>query len=860
MADTTETNSKKDPTPLELLHQIVVAAEPLLAKYRKEANTVQSLRRPPDPQGQGEQANDDLGSDAMEQRLKNANADLKKADEELAKKIMEFEEAAGKLFHTVYKLASRQENPAIFYDEQANSLAAPQATGKYDLKSEWTALANIKMVGISSGDTVKEVNRLLDHTSAKRIAEEMDIVTYHSNAARLFDRVRAEFNEASRLFDKDQNEIDEMLEAIKEFRSTQGEWRGTLSTTKGRDKPVASDLQPPLGDISLLDNAEKFLRRYWNFLDYAQRYAGRVGREFYTEASVDAYKDATRPHAQRIEKQGLFASPQILFMGVVAALAVAIILILFDNNLALKNWVIPAAAVAAVVAYLFSIRFGNTARASIMSDLRATLYSSVLEKADEVPPGSGRYDEPVAKATGRGSDDYFKFSKIAWDRFDTKNSAKPGGSGQASLGNDLASVSEKKWPKHISRMRFNNTIVFLAIAAIPVLLSYCSRTLDFGRNQSFAFISRSDELGSCVLEHGRVLMATGGSYFVETRDGNPVTEIAKSLVLRIEPSEAAAKPELPRCDERRPEPKPQDQTAWVHATNTLAENIKTGLDAFAGKLGAGQIDPASLAGLATATNNLADSLKLGLQAVAEHIPALPANPGPSASAAPVVIAVYVSPETQAGPTIVTMLYDISNGGINVPFLHPVTGSNDTAFWGKNGIDTVEKAFYFGASGLNDPLGTGTWRDTLHNYGAYLASCMKPAIAAGAPRLKLSVEGYASEDWLAAHTNEERQNLNLFLAEGRRIAAINALDVDPALIDIENRPGPKTLGNWAQVKADTVRDNFLFKTYGAMAAGLVNRHAQLLKAGKPVPIDFLARAAAVTIDGELPEQCRRPKAG
>ena len=64
-------------------------------------------------------------------------------------------------------------------------------------------LASITQVMISKADAAREVNRLLDLTSARRIAEEMDIVTYHAEATRLFDRIRAEFNEISEEFQDD---------------------------------------------------------------------------------------------------------------------------------------------------------------------------------------------------------------------------------------------------------------------------------------------------------------------------------------------------------------------------------------------------------------------------------------------------------------------------------------------------------------------------------------------------------------------------------------------------------------------------------------------------------------------------------
>jgi hypothetical protein len=896
----------------------------------------------------------------------NRQAEIKTATDKalitLAEPRSRLEAAAEDFLHYVYELASRRKNPAIFYGERSNSLASAETLGDGNTLvgrntrrvKEQKALDDIRQVAISSGDTVKEINRLLDLTSTKRMAEEMDIVTYQSNASRQFDRIQTEFNQAVASFKADQDDVGLMSEAVGDFKLKKDGWiKAMLPGVAAENKAV----EPLLEAVSanLIITADTFLRRYKNFLVYAQSYASSVGGEFYTEASVEAYKDGTRVHAERIAKEGLFASLWTILVGLVAGLAVASTLILYDNNLALKNWLVPAACIAAVLAYLFSVRFGQIARDRIMNDLRQTLYDSVSDSPVVLSPAA-----PKATATGKlwtwlktwsfdrwlgtrvletctalwgyldfshgDSDEFFRFSKIKWEDLDkgVTNSDRT----KDSLALKIYDVNKFKWPMNQSRTFLKNAGMLLAILAIPLIFSYYSDT--FGRDRQFAFISRTNELGSCVLERGRILLATGGSYFVETRDGNPVTEITKSLVMRIEPSETATttnpgpKPDLPNCATPRPEPKAPDQMALVTATDRLGGSIKDGLNTVASRIGGGQDDPTPLANLAAATKDLADNVKTGLgtvaaklggstpnpvsladltaatdklasnvknglDAVAGRIPASPDSAGTQASSAPVVVPVIINapsapasaPQTQAGPTFITQVYtadgkvyDYGSGTMMLPiFLDPVAGSHDPSF-DKAGINTPEKAYFFGLTSLtNENLpNSKAKRALVHEIGARYTECMertrianeKAGNTGAAPRLKLSIEGYASEKWDGVEENATKQTFNLFLAEGRRAAIIQALGIDHPLIDIDKKPPPVTFGSWQDVHAGQISPTFVFEDYRAMKTSLEKRLPPLpgdepSTEEKAQQESILAHAAVISVDGETPPLCR-PGAG
>lgn len=834
------------------------------------------------------------------------------------------------LFHAVYCLVSRQNSPAIFYNDKGNSLPLPQSVD--DVPEERKALAAIQKVGISSADTIKEINRLLDLASAKRIAEEMDIVTYHSNAGRLFDRVKDEFGQGLKVFEQDRQSIDAQLADIGRFRSP-------LESVSTRQAP-ANPNQP--ADDRLLAEAEEFLARYRNFLAYAGNYADRVGRDFYTEASVDAYKEATRPYAIRIEKTGLFGAKSALITGGLTGLVVAFALIVFDNNLVFKNWIIPTAAVAAIAAYAASVIFEKARRDSFMSALRGTLYDSVLENAAELPGGRGnqpgltRMDRILNTMKGKRSDQYFSFKKLIWKDFE-KTSPKKNIRSKP-LSSELESFVNTSSSRESVTFLINAfTSIFFILAMLSP--SFFSGTL--GRDKQFAFISRTTELGSCVLERGRVLLASGGSYFVETLDGSPVTEIDKSLVLRIEPVDqdrttakqddaiapqsdetvgqvgpqakgiqpaetkrAVSQSNLPDCAAPRPEPKASDQAALVTATEKLAGSVTEGLASVTKQIGTGQGNPA----LVGATKDLADNVEKGLGAIADKLGkgtgqddasplarlvgatgSLAANikegagliASSQAPAAPIVVPIIINappappgaPEAQAsGPTFITQVYaadgkvyDYGSEAMMLPiFLDPVVSNGDKQIGGGDGvINTTQEAFFFGARSLSDTNlpDTGAKRKLLHEIASSYATCMAKAKDAfdkagskgASPKLTLRIEGFASEKWETVKDPALRKNLNLYLAEGRRNAVIQALEADSSAIEIVPKPVRLTFAQLTDVDTAKVTNGFEFDSYDAMEASLIGK---VPGGSQPeAPVDLLKRSVIISVDGEPPQQCR-----
>ena len=480
-------------------------------------------------------------------------------------------ERAVKKFHddtdasvsVAYNMANDEKKPSRFYTGINPSVFKESVTADEQTRT----LASITQVMISKADAAREVNRLLDLTSARRIAEEMDIVTYHAEATRLFDRIRAEFNEISEEFQDDyQRKILAEQTKIAQSREEIAQFEKIAARLTGRRVPgfALAESQKRAAE------ANRFLDRYRQFAEYEKKCADLMRDDFGVESSVKAYKKATRSHAERIEKQGIFASYWTIGTGLAAAALVAIVLVFLDNNLLLKNWTIPLVLAAGALMYGLSVKFGKDARNAHMQDLRETLHARALKTRDEGKTGAAvgpRSEETnaarAAAVLKMRANPYFEFPKVNWKGSPEKH-GEPAGpavvAGTAARSNDprqkqgyqsdedkhsilARELADDRWSSHERSMWKRNLGCLAAIVAVPLAVSLLSGT--WGPTKTFAFVSRTSDQGTCVLDRGRVLLATGGSYYVARSADSDVTELAKSSVLLIQPD--AQQPALADC-------------------------------------------------------------------------------------------------------------------------------------------------------------------------------------------------------------------------------------------------------------------------------------------------------------------------
>ncbi|MER9006352.1 hypothetical protein NKI15_22260 [Mesorhizobium sp. M0862] len=784
-----------------------------------------------------------------------------------------------------YKLADDEKKPARFYSGINPSVFKPEAEKVTAEKGR--DLDAITQVTISKADAAREVNRLLDLTSATRIAEEMDIVTYHAEATRLFERVRAEFNDISEDFSTAfQNEILDEQNKISNFRKEIAPFDAIAKRLTEENSELGVALS---GFHKRAIEANRFLGRYRQFVGYEKKCADLMKDDFASESSVKAYKDATRSHAERIEKQGVFSSFWTILAGLAAAVLIAFVLIFLDNNLLLKNWTIAAMLGAAALMYGFSVKFGRDARNDHMHDLRETLYARACEIREVAKSGANLAPGLVeisarteAAAIEMKTNPHFEFPKIKWGDFEEKanDQSKPTNVAEIPAGIDthqtvkdersiLASeLGEDTWSSHEKIMWDRNLRSLTLIVAVPLVLSLGLGT--WGPTKTFSFVSQTPDLGACVLERGRVLLATGGSYFVRTVEGSHVTEIAKSAVLLIEPGEP--KPPLPNCAERRAEPGPthisfdaalevKPDQATLDAAGKIAANAHAWLDAIADKIGADTLCTKSCPPVTTVT-----------------------SPAPFPVIVPVVVETQpptAAPEVRVGgPTFTTLVQGVDGKTreyneqrlVVLPFFPgPVSGKTRPEIYGEDGINTTAEAFYFGLHQLSDPPLSNPPETLIQRIGNAFKTCMDQTQAAykskgkaATRKLILRVEGYASQTWLNIKgvdgrllDKKAKERLNWYLAEGRRAAVIRQLSVaGRELIEIKPTPAEAKFDDLGDIDPEKVKSNFQFDGYDKMTESLDDWLKQPASDDRQPDEEreILARSVVILIDNDELARC------
>jgi hypothetical protein len=752
------------------------------------------------------------------------------ADEEERKRLTgelreRIEELTAQLAAEAYAIAARKDNYTSFYDKSSNllfvqaPLTMPEefpfqpipetaATDKTSLRSATAApeqdpqqqdagtirrkaatqhasltaervgtLRSIRKVSISNSDATKEINQLLDHTSIERITEEMDIHTYNTKAENICERIRAEFREEQ-----------EKLSTAEQDTGSDGRGRkGSASHDKQKQLSLIKSVEGAEANVRRLQKEVKpiwldstllnpvlpkelwgeiftigiFLSRYRRFLKYVETSANLMQSDFGAEGFIQSYLDATEQHARRIEKEGLFASWRTISTGAWTGLAVIIILFFFDHNFVFKNWAIWLTCIAAGIAYMLSIIFGKSARAAHMKDLRQLLDTHICDifRAGLVVPAGARKEAP------------FKFPKIQWKLLQARTPLFAGLDRSISLENKFARRATDTWVHLETDMLNGNLAAFALIGLIiPLSISGLLGTLSF-KKKDFDFVSLGNGHGSCLLKTGHVLLAAGQSYFI-VGDKWDITELSKSSVYTIRPA-SDRNYKLSDCAESKPNGKP--------IPISLAEPI-----------------------------DAAQSIGAAAKLIADKIPpgggCQECRPPETASNQTIVVPILIEskqPTTmpdivQEGPIFTTQLVSTDGtvreiGGqdkIILPFFtDPVTG-RDAVDYAPNGVDQPWEAFHFGLNHVNDPVLSGKGKERkgvaedtlLKRIGSAFKRCVsgadtKEAGGTSEPALTLSIRGFASEEWTGqVGEGTSKEELNWYLAEGRRLAVIEALDI------------------------------------------------------------------------------------
>lgn len=679
------------------------------------------------------------------------------------------------LFDTVERLASRADSPASFYDKDGNPLTGDASN------IQATIIDKIVSVAPSNPDAIKEIERLLAHTTAKRIAEEMDVATYHAAASRLFDRLRQEARDAKKSISDEIKNIDRDESILATFQE--------LNPVRDKYRIDALSLLSPEDFEKRCAIEADFLKKYRKFLEFSSEGYDRILRDFSHEATVEAYKDSTREVANRVEQEGVFAAWRPISAGIGTAIVVGLVIVLLSNNVVLKDWTFTIMLAVGLLVYGKSVGFGHDYRRDEIEALRSRV-RRVL---------SGFFGEP-AKTQSESSmipqkNEPFKFTKLAW------NSHQDFVAADFSAGD----IRPEGGDSRLKRMRRRNLKWALGAVALAVLFAFVSGPgwnwlQDPPWSRSFAFVTRGPSQTLCTLTEGRVLFAFGDRDYIHRRDGG-FSAIRKADLIDLSIDTA-----------RAPKPCPTE----LPRTEALT----------------GSADPVVVVPL-----------------VVKHPDTAIQNVTPSTQASAFTTQIIVGGQV------------VSRSNVTVlPFFsgQPVTANSK--LYGSGGIDQPEEAFFYGQQNLPEPMRIKAEgilkpiRDQLIGCAEQrLSSYRNAGLEGQPPKTRLRVEGYASESWRGVGTGglteDQRRNLNLYLAEGRRRTIIRMLNLNHPLIEIERAiAGSAALITAIPAKGSLAPESFQFPTSKALAVGL----GDWLKgfptdgnlSGVNAPYEVISRSAAI----------------
>lgn len=797
-----------EPGPLSQLKRKLESLAAVHSELAKAKAALEQMRRNPLAQLPD---NDDLSLDAAEARCK-------RLEEALPESRKTAEIAARVWAREVHLLASDPQSCVRLYcnGEPFN----PLDDGKLELGAIAALLSSVTHAAINNRDAVREINRLLDHASFRRISEEMDMGNYHERAAKLYDRIRQESAETSGAYRK-------MLTAQDVANKASGNTAKAdkdclidlhrLSEQAKAYEPLAKELlqHEPLGAqllgiISFIENFRRFVEKAADELEV-------FGKKYASEAAVDAFKDATRKTCTRIEKTGLFANLLIILAGGIAGFIAAFILMFLDTNLALKNWFLQLTTASALCMYGLSMLFGRQYRKAVMEAIRRRLLSGARSFFNgKASPG-----------------DVFAFPKAGFEAVPT---TRPKQTSAVTMG-----FWSSVWGSVIRRFETLSAIVrnavesldrkfvvvgknILALAAITGVLLLVSWFGDtFAPDAKFSFVSHDAAGNPCVMQNGRVLFANAGSYFVASAETSGhavhVTELRKPAIDLVSPAESTDK--MPKC------------------------------------LNAG-----------AAPDKLPAAVENAAKLISEGLRGMPARD--NAAAPPLVMPMVIDNAAQPGnvdfvTNIVTEERLVSLPLIVLPlFPDPVSGLEENIYRADSnpGLTSKEEAYHFGQAHLVDPVSVsvnGNQESLIGRIASAVQACMQATATAygGTPvpenaKLKLSVFGFASATGFSKEQNHT-------LAEGRRLAVIRKLreKLTSPLAEIDKEPRklealsgvPSDLGQYAA--------DFQFGDYSGMEKEL-NR-LMLLASGSTKPDDqALIRSVVIRIESDALQYCGKER--
>ncbi len=721
---------------------------------------------------------------------------------------------------------------------------------------------------IEKPDAEKEINRLLDHTSTIRMAEEKDTLKYHERAMRLFDRIGEECQEAISIYGTHLGNI--IYDARGKELTPLPWWMDqaarletmTVRLTKGmtslRDFPQA--FPESQERANKLGKASSFILNLGDHLLAARAGFLRLKSDFANETVKAGYKDGTRPVSRRIENNGLIANRLTIGTGAAGAL-IALLIILVSGHLAAKVWVAPIALAVAAIAYLVSVTLGRNERSDVMDTMRANLRNAA---------GAAFFLPPASRGKGEREVEYsFAFPKWTCrlakveDPFFTIDWA----SGQAvpnfdaQQGTDLLqghlAMSPVARQDREKALRRRNLYLLGLLAAVLWSLGWIGATP--GNRNDFAFIARRSSGEACLLDRGRYLFPAGTRHFIAS--GWSIGVLSSRTVDSILPGDRATA--VPDCNEHRPAAEEIVSTAIGTAAETEASAMREETERIVSAIGVlGETQRQVLQAVEEAASRIAG--KLPIQVTVDST-GNPVPPSGMTTVVPVVVDNSRSanqPYAVGGPTLFTQIFvDGEKTGIGTEqrfLLLPLFPADvsvasvpveERQLYDGNGpgIDTIEEAYFFGLKhNLRDPVLDGGMT-LLETIGRAIDFCAGNTDAPPENPVRIEIQGFSSAKDFPGNT-EESARLNWYLAEGRRAAIYQALGLEQKpSVEVANRPAVTGILSPADVGSSVTIANFAFESASKAKDGLAAWLRQTAS-GNTAAEEAFARSVVISFPG------------
>ncbi len=382
----------------------------------------------------------------------------------------------------------------------------------------------------------EEMQSLLDHLTAKRVAEEMDGQTYVNRLRGNFSRIRRNAETAIKTLSEEQEKTQRAEEHLQHCQSLVAAMRGEFSwyagqiqteadIREGDDKNESSNVDLQVIEY-LCKNGAFFCERLGDFLKQSKANLKNLQSDFCSALNRDAAEQQSRLVSQAIERS-LLLRFYPLFVATAFTILVKGILarnnaqILHDNSVAIL-------VVSFVVSWAFSIWVGFSSRRKKMTALRmhtARQIRNIITPYRSDPQRTNLTFKPLKRLVSwikrsvaksrqmlldrRLIDEAVKFPSIAYKA-----------NSEGYKDNFVFQWRTKNFQQTITVVALNFVILAIPSAVFFGWDRFLGNTVP-DRGEHRLFVARLPEAPPCVLAKGRLVFATKADYFI--RVSAPIT-------------------------------------------------------------------------------------------------------------------------------------------------------------------------------------------------------------------------------------------------------------------------------------------------------------------------------------------------